>query len=66
MSKKKKKKKLMVLNYIEDLLILLPMVTRCVSICDFASLFHVPIGNVSSAAGLKICLMTAEIKRKSQ
>ena len=38
------------------------MVTRCV----FASLFHVPIGNVSSAAGLKICLMTAEIKKKSQ
>ena len=38
------------------------MVTRCVSISVFASLIGIPINVVSSAAGLKISAITAEIK----
>ena len=50
------------LNYIEHLLILAPAVTGCVSISVFASLIGIPINVVSSAAGLKISAITAEIK----
>ena len=48
------------LNYIEHLLILAPAVTGCVSISVFASLIGINV--VSSAAGLKISAITAEIK----
>ena len=36
-------------------------VTACISISDFASLFGILVGILSSADGLKICAITAEI-----
>ena len=38
-------------------------ITGCVSISDFASLVGIPIGVTSSAIGLKVCVITAEIKK---
>ena len=52
-----------VLNYIAQLLILAFLVTGCVSICAFASLAGIHIGIASSAVGLKISAITAEIKK---
>ena len=37
--------------------------TGCVSISLFASFLGIPIGIMSSAIGLKICAVTARIKR---
>ena len=37
--------------------------TGCVSISSFASLVNIPIGITSSAVGLKICAITAGIKK---
>ena len=59
MSKKHKK----VLNYIEQLLILVSTVSGYVSISAFASLVSIFIGIMSSAIGLKICVITAAIKK---
>ena len=63
---KKHKKVYTVLNYIEQLLILASVVTRCVSIFAFASLFGISFRNTSSAFTIKICAITAEIKSISQ
>ena len=60
---KKYEKLCKVLNYIEHLLILVSTVTGCVSISAFASLVGIPIGITSSAIGLKICAITAGIKK---
>ena len=63
-SRRKKHKKIYrVLNYIEHLLILISTVTGWVSISVFASLVGIPIGIASSAVGLKICVITAGIKK---
>ena len=51
------------LNYVEHLLLLGSSVTGCVSIFAFASLIGIPIGITSSAVGLKICAVTAGIKK---
>ena len=51
------------LNYVEHLLIPDSTITGCVSISAFASLVCVPVGIVSSAVGMNICLVTAEIKK---
>ena len=52
------------LNYVENLLILASaVVTGCVSIFTFASLVAIPIDITSSAVGLKICTITAGIKK---
>ena len=51
------------LNYIEHFLILVSAVTGCVSISDFPSLVGIPIVITSSAVGLKICVITAAIKK---
>ena len=59
MSKKHKK----VFNYIEHLLILISTVSGCVSISAFASLVGVCVGIASSPIGLKICVITAGIKK---
>ena len=40
---------------------LVSTVTGCVSISDFSSLVGIPVGIVSSALGLKICVITAGI-----
>ena len=50
-------------NYIEHLLILASLVIGCVSISAFASLAGIPIGITSSAVELKICAITAGIKK---
>ena len=59
----KHKKNCRVLNYIAHLLIVISTITGCVSISDFASLVGIPIGITSSAIGLKICAITAGIKK---
>ena len=60
---KKHKKVCTTLNYIEHFLILASTITRCISISAFASLLGIPIGNMSSAIGLKICEIAAGIKK---
>ena len=59
----KHKKVYRILNYIEHLLVLIYTITRCVSISDFVSLVGIPVGITSSAIGLKICVITAGIKK---
>ena len=51
------------LNYDEHLLILVSTVTGCVSTPTFASLVCVPVGITSSAVQIKICAITAGIKK---
>ena len=51
------------MNYIEYLLILVSMVTACILISAFASLVVILVGITSSAVGLKICVITAGIKK---
>ena len=60
---KKQKKVCTTLNYIENLLILASAIVLCVSITDFVSLVGISIGIVISALGLKICAITAGIKK---
>ena len=60
---KKHKKVCTTLNYIEHFLILASTVTGCISISAFASLVGIPIGIMSSAIRLKICAITAGIKK---
>ena len=62
MSKKHKKVR-GVLNYIEHSLIVISTITGCVSISAFASLVGIAIGIRSSAIELKICVITAGIKK---
>ena len=50
-------------NYIEHFLILASAVTGCKSSSVFASLLDIPIGINGSAIGLKICAITAGIKK---
>ena len=59
----KYKKTCKYLNYVEHLLILASTVTGCVSISVFASLVAVLVGITSSAVGIKICAVTAGIKK---
>ena len=61
--RKNHKKVCTTLSYIERLLILVSTATGCVSISAFALLFGIPIGITSSAVGLKICAITAGIKK---
>ena len=51
------------LNCVEHFLILASTVTGCVSISAFASLVCFPVGIISSAVVIKICAITAEIKK---
>ena len=60
---KKNRKACRVLNYIEHSLIVISTITGCVSSSDFPSLVGIPIGITSSAIGLKICVITAGIKK---
>ena len=45
------------------MLILASKIISCVSISAFASLFCVPVAITSSAVGIKICAINAEIKK---
>ena len=58
----KHKKLCKILNYTEHLPVLASTVTGCVSISAFASLVDIPVGIASSAAEIKICAVTAQIK----
>ena len=60
---KNHKKICSVLNYVEHWLILISVVTECVYICAFASLVGIPIGITSTTIELKICVITAGIKK---
>ena len=60
---KKHKRVYRVLIYINHSLIVISTITGCVSISAFASLVGIPIGIPSSAMGLRICVVTAEIKK---
>ena len=51
------------LNDVEHLFILVPTVTGYVSISAFASLVCVSVGITSSEVGIKICTITAGIKK---
>ena len=51
------------LNYIEHFLILASTITGCISVSACDSLLGVPIGITSSVIGLKICAITAGIKK---
>ena len=52
-----------VLNYIQHFPIIASAVTGCVSISAFASLLDVSLGITSSGIELKICAITAGIKK---
>ena len=54
------------LNYIEHLLILASTVPGCVLVSVFASLVSIPVGIMSSAAGLKASALTAVIEKKKR
>ena len=60
---KKHKKIYRVLNYTEHLLILISTVTGSISISAFVSLVGILVGITRSAIGLKICVITAGIKK---
>ena len=47
----------------DQLLIAISTITGCVSISAFASLVGIPVGIASSTIGLKICVITAGIKK---
>ena len=63
MVSKKHKKGCATLNYTEHFLVLGSIITGCVSVSAFASLVVIPIGITSSAIGLKVCAITARIKK---
>ena len=59
----KYKKVCATLKYIEHFLILGSTTTGCLSISAFASLVGIPVGIASSAIALKICAITAGMKK---
>ena len=59
---KKYKEVCRVLNYIDHSLNVITAITGCVSISAFASLVSIPLGIMSSAIGLTICVVNAAIK----
>ena len=60
---KKHKKVCATLNYIDHFLNLGSTITGCISVSTLASLVGIPIGITSSAIALKICAITAGIKK---
>ena len=60
---KKHKKVCPTLNYIEHFLILATTITGCTWLSAFTSLIGTNIGTTSSAIGLKICAITAGMKK---
>ena len=62
MSKKRKKIRI-TLNYIEHFLTLPSTITECISVSAFASMIGIPIRTTRSAIGLKVCAITAGVKK---
>ena len=56
----------MTLYYVKHLLILTSMITGCITFSEFASLIGISVGITSSAAAIKICVITAGTKKLSQ
>ena len=52
------------LNYFQNFLAFISADSAWVSMSVFTSLVSVPVGIVSSAAGIKVCAITAGIKTK--
>ena len=63
MISKKHKKSCTTLDYIEHFLILASSIIESISISAFASTIVITIGITSSLIGLKICAITAGIKK---
>ena len=63
MVNKKHKKVSIALNYTEQSLIVLNVITNCVSTSVFASLPGILVGVAKSEVGFKICAITAGIKK---
>ena len=63
MISKKHQKICTTLNCVEHFLILASTITGFISISAFTSLIGIPIEIMSSAVGLKICAIAAEIKK---
>ena len=59
----KYKKTCKYLNYLVHLIVLVLTVTGSVLICAFASLVFVPVRIISSALGIKICVISTGIKK---
>ena len=59
----KPKKVCTTLKYVEQFMILVSAITGCISISAFTSLLGIRIWITSSAIGLKIYAITAEIKK---
>ena len=51
------------LNDIEHIIVLASTVTGCITISDFSSSVGTPKGITSSEIGLKVCAITARIKK---
>ena len=51
------------LNYIEQFFILDSIITGCISVFTFSSLVGISIGITSSAIELRVCVITASIKK---
>ena len=62
MSKKRKKIRI-TLNYIEHFITLPSTITGCISLSAFASMIGIPIRTTRSAIGLKVCAITAGVKK---
>ena len=60
---KKHKKSGKTLNYVEHLLVLASRFSGNLSISAFVSVFGIPAEITSSAVGLKMCIITARIKK---
>ena len=60
--RRKDKKACRALNYFENF-VFVSAISGCVSISAFASLVSVPVDTASSAAEIKICTITAGIKK---
>ena len=52
-----------VFNYTDQSLIVISTITGCVSISAFASLVGIPVGITSFVIGLKVCVISARIKK---
>ena len=63
LTSEKYKKTCKYVNYVEHLLILTSTITDSIASSAFNSLVCVPVGIPSSSIGLKICAITAGIKR---
>ena len=59
----KYKKTCKYLNYLPQLIVLVLTVTGSVLICAFTSLVFFPVGVINSALGIKICGISAGIKK---